>query len=799
MLERLGRLAARRPWRFVVAWTVIAGVVLVLAAKWPGTTTNDFQVPGTQSQAAQELLLKSAPGLANASVNVVYQAPSGSISSAANRDTVGRGIAALKGVPHVANVANPFAPVLPAGITPETADAYLRSQGLSADVTVDRLFPSSISADGHTALVSVQLDEPLAALPSTTFADVQTAARAGTSPSVTVELGGAVVDLQNPPPPGVSKYADEIGLLFAVLILLVALGSVTAMVVPIAVAVFGILISSSLLAIAERQWSIGSAAPELGVMIGLGVGIDYSLFIVNRYRQNLAEGMEVETAIGRAVSTSGSAVLFAAITVCLALSGLALIGIPYVATLGFAAAMFVAVTVCAALTVLPALLGLLGHRIDALRLPWHRSAGPAVPGAEPTNFSARWGREVAKHPVVFAFASIGLLLLLAVPLLHIQLGIPDDSTSPGSLTQTRAFDEVSRAFGPGQNGPLLVVTDFGPSWGKVNACTTGKPTAASTSPIGQTALTAQQRADLDAIIKFGNTLFATPGVKSVTPLPCTGRLGVGLIIPTTGPSDRRTTALVRDLRSHVVPRAVRGTPIAASSVYIGGPTAVLIDLTDTIGARMPLFIGAVLLLSFFLLLMVFRSVFVPIKAVIMNLLSIGAALGFLVALFQWGWLNWAFGIHETLAIVAFIPVMMFAVLFGLSMDYEVFLLSRIHEEWLRTHDHRQAMINGVGSTARVITAAALIMISVFLTFAFDPSVIVKMLALGMAAAVFIDATIVRMVAVPSVMELAGTRAWWIPAWLDRVLPHINVDAPSEPVDVEAGEPVGPPAESTPGA
>jgi len=234
-------------------------------------------------------------------------------------------------------------------------------------------------------------------------------------------------------------------------------------------------------------------------------------------------------------------------------------------------------------------------------------------------------------------------------------------------------------------------------------------------------------------------------------------------------------------------------------VYVGGPTAVLIDLTDTIGARMPLFIGAVLLLSFFLLLMVFRSVFVPIKAVIMNLLSIGAALGFLVALFQWGWLNWAFGIHETLAIVAFIPVMMFAVLFGLSMDYEVFLLSRIHEEWLRTHDHRQAMINGVGSTARVITAAALIMISVFLTFAFDPSVIVKMLALGMAAAVFIDATIVRMVAVPSVMELAGTRAWWIPAWLDRVLPHINVDAPSEPVDVEAGEPVGPPAESTPGA
>ncbi|MBI2703784.1 MAG: MMPL family transporter [Actinobacteria bacterium] len=803
MLERLGRMAARRHWRVIIAWIVIGLVVVTLAGKYGGKTNDNFAIPGTTSDAAQNLLQQNAPGLGNANVNVVYQVATGSVTDPANQAAIQNAITALKAIPNVANVSDPFTPILTGSMTPQNFDAFVQALGASPDVKADRIFPNSLSADGKTALVSVQMNQPATELPKDSFEQVQAAARTALPPGMTAELGGALVDLQNPPPPGISQYADEIGLLFAVIILLIALGSLTAMVVPVGVAVFGIVISSSLLALAEGRWSIGSAAPELGLMIGLGVGIDYSLFIVNRYRQNLGEGMDVETAVGRAVSTSGSAVLFAAITVCLALVGLTLIGIPYVSTLGIAAAMFVAVTVAAALTVLPALLGLLGRKIDALRLPWHKPAEEETPDKLNNNLSAKWGREICKHPVIFAVVSVGLLLLISVPLLRIQLGIPDDSVQPGELTQTKAVDEISQAFGAGQNGPLLIVADLGPSYAAANNCSTGQPSASAPAPTTAPApatpippaavaayvktLPAETQTSLKNVIQAANVLLGTPGVKSVTPVPCTGQLGVAIVVPTTGPSDPATTELVNTLNQNVIPKAVQGTGLSPSNVYIGGATAILIDLTSTISTRMPYFVGAVLILSFFLLMMVFRSVFVPVKAVIMNLLSIGAALGFLVAVFQWGWLNWVFGVNETLAIVAFIPVMMFAVLFGLSMDYEVFLLSRIHEEWLLTKDHRAAVVNGIGSTARVITAAALIMISVFLTFAFNPSVVVKMLALGMAAAVFIDATIVRMIAVPSAMELAGKGAWWIPHWLDKVMPHINVDAPNEPIGAQVGD------------
>jgi putative drug exporter of the RND superfamily len=784
MLERLGRFAARRHWAVIAVWLVIAVVLVVAAGRWGGKTNDNFSIPGTGSSQALDLLEQNAPGLGNASVNVVYQASNGAITDAGNEAAVQQAITALKAVPNVANVSNPFQPLLPPTVTPQTE--------VVPGVTAQQLVPSPISPDGKTALVSVQLNQAVTDLPSDTFQKLQAAAQTGTgSAGLSVALGGGLVDLQNPAPPGISEYADEIGLLCAVIILLIALGSLTAMVVPIGVALFGIVISSTTLALLEAKWTIGSAAPTLGVMIGLGVGIDYSLFIVNRYRQNLGQGMDVERAVGSAVSTSGSAVLFAAITVCLALCGLALIGIPYVGTLGFAAALFVAVTVLAALTVLPALLGLLGRRIDALKLPWHKSAEEETPEELKKTFSARWAAEIAKHPVIFAIGSIALLLLIAAPMLHMELGIPDDSTSPAELTQTRAFDTISTSFGAGQNGPLLVVADLGADWAQLNQCTNGKPNVASSTTPGATPpqLTSEQQAELQAMLKLGGTLLKTPGIKSVTPLPCTGQLGVAAVVPTTGPSDPATTTLVENLRSTVIPQAMQGTSVDASKVFVGGQTAILIDLTNTISSRMPAFIGAVLVLSFLLLMMVFRSLFVPFKAVIMNLLSIGAALGFLVAVFQWGWLRSLFGVNETLAIVAFIPVMMFAVLFGLSMDYEVFLLSRIHEEWLRTRDHREAVVAGLGATARVITAAALIMISVFLTFSFNPSVVVKMMALGMAAAVFIDATIVRMIAVPSTMELAGKGAWWLPHWLDRILPHINVDAPPEqhePADEESG-------------
>jgi RND superfamily putative drug exporter len=775
MLERLGRAAARRHWRVLIAWVVVAVIILGLAGKFGGKTNDNFTIPGTESSQALSLLEANAPSLADAAVSVVFQAPSGqTLTTPANQAAITTTLANLKALPHVTSITDPFTSILPPTVSPTTNIP-------NTDIPVSRVFPPSVSSDNTVALASAQYDTDTTLLPPDTLAAAQAAVAPAEKAGLAVSFGGGLVDLQNQPPPGISEFADEIGLVCAAIILLIALGSVTAMVVPIGVALFGVGVSGALLALAERWISIGSAAAPVGVMIGLGVGIDYSLFILNRYRQNLGEGMDTETAIARSVSTSGSAVLFAAITVCVALSGLALIGIPYVATLGFSAALFVVVTVIAALTALPALLGLIGPKIESLRLPWHKPAAEETPEVLARSLSSRWAHEVARRPVLFTVISLSFLVLMTIPVKHMELGIPDDSTQPIGLTQRTAFDVISSTpgFGPGRNGPLLVVVDLGTDWASINT-NCGAATPAGAAPAAAPTLTPAQQGDVTALLGLGKAMLDTPGVQSVSYLPCTGQVAVLPVIPTSGPSDPATSELVNTLRSTTIPKALSGTAVSSSSVLVGGSTAVLIDLTDTISAKMPLFIGAVLFIAFLLLMMVFRSLFVPFKAVVMNLLSIGASLGFLVCVFQWGWAKELFGVDQTLPIVAFIPVMMFAILFGLSMDYEVFLLSRIREAYLESGDGHDSVVVGLGSTARVITAAALIMISVFVTFSLNPSVVVKMLALGMAVAVFIDATIVRMVAVPATMELMGKGNWWLPHWLDRMLPHINVDAPNPP-------------------
>jgi RND superfamily putative drug exporter len=772
MLERLGRAAARRHWRVLAGWALAAIVIVAAAGAFGGTTNDNFTIPGTQSQQAQALVEANAPSLAAAGVSVVFEAPAGAnVADQQYQNAIGATLTKLKALPHVISATDPFTSVLPPSVSP-TSDIP------NTDIPVSRVFPPSISTDNRVALANVAYDASTTSLPKGTFEAAEAATAPATQAGLSVSFGGALVDLQNPPPAGISQYADVIGLICAAFILLVALGSVTAMVVPIGVALFSVIVSSSLLTLAERWFSIGSAAPEVGVMIGLGVGIDYSLFILNRYRQNLGEGMERETAIARAVSTSGSAVLFAGITVCVALGGLTIIGIPYVSTLGIAAAVFVIVSVLAALSGVPALLGLIGPHIESLRLPWHKPATEETPEALAKTMSSRWAHAVCRRPVLFAVISLGVLIVLILPVRSMQLGIPDDSTSPSGTTQRTAYDVIAEApgFGPGRNGPLLVVVDLGPAWGSANGSCAAK--SGSGAAAAAPSLTPDQQAAVSSLLTLGKALLDTPGVQSVSYLPCTGEVAVLPVVPASGPSDEATSALVSTLRTTTIPHAMTGTSVDPSKVQIGGQTAVLIDLTDTISAKMPLFLGAVLLIAFVLLMIVFRSLAVPVNAVIMNLLSIGATLGFLVAVFQWGWAQSLFGVSQTLPIVAFIPVMMFAVLFGLSMDYEVFLLSRIREAYLETGDARASVVIGLGSTARVITAAALIMISVFVTFSLNPSVIVKMLALGMAVAVFIDATIVRMIAVPATMELTGKANWWLPAWLDRILPHLNIDTPS---------------------
>jgi RND superfamily putative drug exporter len=520
-----------------------------------------------------------------------------------------------------------------------------------------------------------------------------------------------------------------------------------------------IAVSHSIVDILSASFSINSVAPVLGSMIGLGVGIDYSLFIVSRFRQDLVEGMEPNDAIGKAIATSGSAVLFAGLTVCMALCGLYFVGIPYVAQLGYVAALFVAVTIVAALTLVPALLGALGTRINSLSVHHHHETADVH-----KTLSARWATETSRHPVRFTLISLVILLALAAPVFKIRLGFTDDGNLSPELTQRHAYDTLTAAFGPGDNGPLLLAIDLrGADLADAQTVTRG----------------------FSALGKMSDAIKATPGVARVSlpvpnnvPTEQNPKLPTALImqiVATTAPNSPATARLVRDLRQNVIPHSLQGTIGDASRVYIGGQTSSLIDLTDALSSRLFIFIGLVILGAFVLLMMVFRSLFVPFKAAVMNLLSIGGAYGIIVAVFQWGWGKGLIGLSGTVPIVAFVPVMMFAVLFGLSMDYEVFLISRIKEEYERSGDSRQSVVTGLAATARVITAAALIMIAVFLSFVPNPDPTVKMIGLGMAVAVFIDATIVRMVLVPSTMELAGKANWWLPSWLERILPHIHVE------------------------
>ena len=533
---------------------------------------------------------------------------------------------------------------------------------------------------------------------------------------------------------------------------------------PLIVALLGVTIGTLVLTIIATGTTVGTVAPILGTMIGLGVGIDYSLLIVSRFRQERDEGQAVHDAIGRSVGTAGSASLFAGMCVAIALCGLWFAGVPYVSTLGFSAALFVAVMGMAALTLLPALLGILGPHINRLRvLPRSKKVK-----AEGTGFWYRWGHEVARRAWWFLVASLIVLLLLAAPALSMRLGFTTDADAPVGYTQRTAYDLVAQGFGAGENGPLLLTLSL------------PKATAATES------------ADLAAAEKLLAAIKATKGIASVTPpLPNpAGNAAVALATPSSAPNAPTTQTLVRTLRDQVIPDATKGTALAGQ-VHVGGVTAELIDLTDRMNSRLVIVIGAVVLGAFLLLMMVFRSILVPLKAAVMNLLSIGAAYGVIVAVFQWGWGKNLIGLEQTIPIVAFVPVMMFAILFGLSMDYEVFLLSRIREEYDKSGNNREAVAIGLAKTARVITSAALIMIAVFLSFVTSDSPTVKMIGLGLAVAVAVDATIVRLMLVPATMELLGNANWWLPEPLERLLPHINVEGSVEPA-APAATPVAEP-------
>jgi len=738
-MQRLGRGAARHHWLVLAAWLILAIAAATAASAFGGPERDTFSVPGTGSQQALELLEQRFPEAAAGNATVVFSTSDGSkVTDSANQSAIEATVKKLEDLPDLSSVSDPFTQLPPP-------------------------LPRDISPNGQVAFTTINFTKDTAGLPRDLFSQIEAATEPARSAGMEVAYSGGVVDLalaDSGGGGGVLDLPEEIGLAFAVVILVLALGSVVAMLVPIGSALIGLAVSISLLGWAAGSFTIGTAVPAIGTMIGLGVGIDYSLFITSRFRQNLDDGDDVITAAGRASATAGSAVLFAGVTVCIALVGLTLVGIPYVSTMGIAAAIFVAVAVLSALTLIPALLGLLGHRVNSLSI--HRRGR----GDETNGLSARWARTVVRRPALFAAVGLVVMIVLAIPVLRIDMAFPTAADNPPGNTEREAYDRLTEGFGAGVNGPLLVAIEL------------PAPTASDVIP------------EIEAAVKLVGAINDTDGVKSALgPIPNKdGTAAIIQVTPSNGPDDPQTKALVTTLRDQTIPNTLNGSAINPDQVFVGGQTAILIDLSTLIVDRLPWFIGGVVLLTFFLLMMVFRSILVPLKAAVMNILSIGAAYGVLVAVFQWGWARGLIGLQETLPIAPIVPVMMFAILFGLSMDYEVFLLSRMREEWERTGDHRLAVVNGLARTARVITAAALIMITVFGAFVLNPNAIVKMMGFGMAVAVLVDATVVRMLLVPSVMELFGRRAWWLPAWLDRILPHLNVDAEPQGDGPEASTP-----------
>jgi len=597
----------------------------------------------------------------------------------------------------------------------------------------------TVSRDGRIAIGTVHYPVSAMEVGETTQDGVEEAVAPARRSGLQVEFGGEVVPGRSMEPPA----SEALGLGVAVLVLLVSFGSILAMGLPIVTALLGLGIGMSGIALLAAVVDLSSSAPTLAVMIGLAVGIDYALFVVTRHRQNLGQGLGPEESAARANATAGSAVLFAGSIVVIAIAGLAVFRIPFLTVMGLAAAATVAIAVLVAVTLLPALLGFAGRNVDRFRVPGLRNRTGGAHEGE--TLGTRWAKRVTHQPWLALGAGLVLMGVLAVPMLSMHLGLPDAGADPTSTTQRRAYDLVSEGFGPGFNGQLTVVADL------------------------------EDAREPDAALgRIASALEGFEGVVAVAPpmLNETGDTAVLTVTPRTGPADAATSRLVHDIRGDERDRVEAAT---GTHWYVTGRTAAEIDMSDRLAGALVPFMLLVIGLTVVLLTAVFRSILVPVKAALAILVSIASSFGVVTAMFNWGWLSDVVGLESPVPVASFLPMMMFAILFGLSMDYEVFILSRIHEEYHRTGKARSSVVVGLSLSARVITAAALIMISVFGAFALGDSTIIKMFGVGLATAVFLDATVVRMLIVPAVMTLFGDRAWRLPRPLERILPDLDVE------------------------
>lgn len=779
MFAKVGIFCVRRRRLVVASWILALMGLGALSGVLGSDVRTEFDLPDVESRAGFEVLEESFGGLgAGATGRIVFEAPDG-FEEPATRDAISEFLDEVDTLENT-TVTGPF--------EPPAEDPAAALQALS-EFLGDELDPSllggpaQVSDDGTIAYADIELPGTLDQDAASEFSE-QVKEIAPDIAGVRIEYGGQIFGDLEPP------SSELLGLAFAIVILILATGSVLAMGLPIGVALGGIGSGSILILLLSNLVTMPDFAVTLGVMIGLGVGIDYALFIVTRYREQLHAGHSVEESVRIAIDTSGRAVTFAGVTVIISLLGMLLMGIGFVNGLALGSATVVAVTLVSSLTLLPALLGFAGERIEVSRWRGIVAAGfvvvaliglglkvqpllvgfplavvvliagfvfaplrKKVPGrrSKPLRetFAYRWSRMVQARPWTVALCGAALLLLLGSPVLAMRLGFSDQGNDPASTTTKQAYDLLAEGFGPGSNGPLLLVAELGDD------------------------------VDPTELVNTTRAIERTGGVASVSgPIPNTlfdpssdgATAALWEVQPDTAPQDEATTTLVEDLRNEVLP----AVEPSGTDILVTGFVAVTVDFSEYLSGRMVWFFAAVLSLSFVLLMVVFRSVLVPLKAVVMNLLSIGAAYGLIVAVFQWGWGRAVFGI-EGAPIEPFLPMMLFAIVFGLSMDYEVFLLSRIREEWTRTGDPRSSVADGLAATARVITAAAAIMVFVFGSFILDVNRVVRLMGFGLAIAVFLDASVVRMLMVPATMELLGDKNWWLPRWLDRLMPRVNVE------------------------
>jgi putative drug exporter of the RND superfamily len=689
-LARLAELTYRRRWSVVLAWIATLIAVIAIVPQFAGEYGVEFGTPGSESKAADDLIEEHFEGSTGETVNVVWETPAGAREAQPRIDRL-------------------------------LADAQ-RVDGIGG------ASPPRYSQDGTIGLVQLRLDRTASDIETSSGKRLIDLAEGASDDGLRVELGGFLIrNAQEGAPP------ELMGLLAAALVLLIAFGSVVAAGLPLLVAIFGLGISATLIGIVALLVDTPDFAPAVAGLIGIGVGIDYSLLILTRFRSAMLHGADERNALVEAVSTAGRSAIVAGGTVVISLLGLAFMGVSFLYGVAISASLAVLVVVLASITLLPALLAITGRRVDRLRIPGFgrslRTGGGTL--------ATRWSRVVQRRAGVAAGAGAAVLIALTLPVLGLRYGFPDEGNDPDGSSTRAAYELVSRGFGPGSTGPLLV---------------------ASEQTSGLEALAGRMRSE--------------EGVSFVTPIRTSpdGQAAVFSVMPTTSPQDEATADLVDRLRE-----------VAGEGVYVGGLTAAFVDQSDYVSGRIPLFIAGVIGLSFVLLLLAFRAPLIALKAGVMNLLSVGAAYGVVALAAEGGWFGSLLGVDTDTPVPPFIPVMMFAILFGLSMDYEVFLLSRVREEYLRTGNTSNAVADGLAKTARVITAAAAIMVVVFLAFIFSTEVFLKLMGVGMATAILVDATIVRMVLVPAVMQLMGRANWWIPGWLDRLLPRLD----GEPTRVPA--------------